>query len=136
MAEVQRKLPLSVLGVPVSVCQLDAHAMVPDWADRGSFVSITRTSEELSIVCPAEVVPAGVRQSRGWRVLRVEGSFDFSETGVLTSIAGPLAEAGISMLAVCTYDTDYVLVKEADLAGAIDVLKRAGHGIQGGPAPV
>jgi hypothetical protein len=135
MADARRKLTLSVLGGPVSVCRLDANAGVPNWAGRGSFVSITRTPEELSIVCPTDVVPAGVRQCAGWRVLQVEGPFDFSETGVLASVAGPLAHAGISMLAVCTYDTDYVLVREADLGDTIDVLKRAGHDIRGEQPP-
>jgi hypothetical protein len=135
MAEAQRKLVLAVLGERLSVCQLDADAEAPDWAGLGSFVSITRTPEELSIVCPTEVVPAGVSQSRGWRVLQVEGPFDFSETGVLASIAGPLAEAGISMLAICTYDTDYVLVKAADLSDAIAALRRAGHDVRGERAP-
>ena len=101
---------------------------IPVWAfSSGGFVSITRTEEELSIVCDERFVPFEfVAVERGFRMLMVEGPLDFSLTGVMASIAGPLAEAGVSMFAISTYDTDYVLVREERLAEAVEALRGAG----------
>ena len=96
------------------------------WAT-GRFVSITRTSDELSIVCAERDVPLGVKVDRGWRALKIEGPLDLSLTGVLASIAVPLAEAKINIFAISTFDTDYVLVKADRVAEAIGVLRNAGH---------
>jgi hypothetical protein len=120
-------LSLSLLSERLAVCRLEATAELPAWATRRAFFSITRTSDELSIVCLAEDVPAGVQHDAGWRAFKVEGPFAFSETGVLESIARPLAEAGIGILAIATYDTDYVLVKEAQVEQAITALHAQGH---------
>ena len=92
------------------------------------FVSITRTRDELSIVCNERNVPSGVKVDRGWRVLKVEGPLDLSLTGILASIAVPLAEAKINLFAISTFDTDYVLVKAEKLDRAIEVLRRRGTG--------
>jgi hypothetical protein len=91
------------------------------------FVSVTRTAEELSIVCPSDAVPDSVRTERDFRALKIEGPFDFSLTGILLAVIGPLADAGISIFAVSTYDTDYVLVKKKDLKHAVSVLSASGH---------
>lgn len=96
------------------------------WAT-GSFVSITRTRDELSIVCNERDVPSGVKADRGWRALKIEGPLDLALTGVLASIAVPLAEAQINLFAISTFDTDYVLVKADRVAEAIGVLRNAGH---------
>ncbi len=120
-------LTLSVLPETLVICHLDADEAVPDWAMLGEFVSITHTPDELSIVCAAEYVPPGVKANRGWRALKVEGPLDFALTGVLASIADPLAQAGISIFAISTFNTDYVLVKEPALQSAYEVLRRAGH---------
>jgi len=96
------------------------------WAT-GSFASITRTRDELSIVCNERDVPSGVKADRGWRALKVEGPLDLAMTGVLASIAGPLAEARINLFAISTFDTDYVLVKADRVAEAIGVLRSVGH---------
>jgi hypothetical protein len=127
MEMTQRKLKLSVLEVPLSISQLDASAEIPECARSGPFCSVTRTSEELSIICLTSVAPSGVRRSDGWRAFRVDGQFDFSECGVLASIVGPFAMAGISVLTICTYNTDYVLVRESDVGRAIEALERVGH---------
>ena len=97
------------------------------WLPVAGFVSVTRTADELSVVCPGEAVPSSVRAEHGFRVLKIDGPLDFSLTGILAAVAGPLADAGISIFAVSTYDTDYVLVKAKDLNQAVAVLQAGGH---------
>jgi hypothetical protein len=111
------------------VCRLPPDDPLPAWATGGLFLSVTRTADELSIVCREESIPEYVRCERGWRCLRVSGTLDFSLIGVLASLVGPLADASLSVFVVSTFDTDYVLVKEQDLRRAIDVLRRHGHSI-------
>jgi hypothetical protein len=123
-------LKLKVIPGTYAVCRLDADAAIPDWALTGSVTSVTRTSDELSIVCPEAQVPKGVRCENGWRCIKVHGPLPFSMTGVLASLVNPLAEAGISLFAFSTYDTDYVLVPEAKLDDALAALSRAGHEIK------
>ncbi|KPL88418.1 ACT domain-containing protein [Ardenticatena maritima] len=120
-------LTLSLLPHVLGVCRLDAESAIPAWATQDAFFSITRTADELSIVCPAALIPAGVTAETGWRCLKVHGPLDFSLVGVLRSIAEPLAQAGISIFAISTYDTDYVLVQADALPRAIEALRRAGH---------
>jgi hypothetical protein len=120
-------LTLSLLPDPFAVCRLDAHAPIPGWAAARDFFSITRTCDELSIVCPQSDVPGEIKCERGWRCLKVEGQLDFALTGILASLAAPLADAGIGIFAISTFDTDYLLVKEKDLERAIAVLSQAGH---------
>ena len=93
------------------------------------FVSITRTADELSIICPQNLAPAGTKCERNWKVFRIEGPFDFTLTGIFVSVARPLNEAGISILAISTYDTDYVMVKSKDTDKALATLKSAGHSV-------
>ena len=124
------QLALLVLDETFAVSRLSGDAPIPTWAHAGPFYSVTRTAEELSIVSRQDVVPDGVRCERGWRCLRVEGTIPFSAVGVLASLATPLAEAGVSVFAVSTFDTDYLLVKENDLAAAADALQRQGHTVQ------
>jgi hypothetical protein len=119
-------LRLSVLEGRLAVCRLDAGEEVPTWATARTPFSVTRTPEELSVVCPEESVPDGVRCERGWRALVLEGPMDFSLVGVLASVARPLAEAGVSIFSISTYDTDHVLVREEVLNGAIAALRGAG----------
>ncbi len=93
-----------------------------------------RTADEVSLVCPEEDVPAGaLRREDGWRALRVEGVLDFSLVGILSEITAVLAENGVGLFAVSTFDTDYILVKEKDLARAKEALSRAGHRIKDDP---
>jgi len=122
-------LTLSVWPGRFAVCRLAGEAEVPGWALRGAFVSITRALGELSIVCAEENVPAEIRAEQGWKLLGVRGPLEFSLTGILAGLAGPLAEAGVSIFAISTFDTDYLLVGEAVLEKAIGVLERAGHTI-------
>lgn len=109
-----------------AVCRLPPDAAVPAWAS-GPFINITLTDDELAIICPADRVPPAVRAERGWRVLKLVGPFPFTATGVLASLATPLADAGISLLSIATYDTDYFLVKSESFERAVSVLVAAGH---------
>jgi hypothetical protein len=122
-------LRLSVLDGRFAVCRLSQGDPLPAWALEGRFASITRTEDELSVVCAEERVPEEAAAERGWRCLKVEGPLDLSQTGVLASLAEPLAGASISIFVLSTYDTDYLLVKERDLEGALATLRASGHAI-------
>ena len=115
-----------VLPGNYAVCRLERESGWPAWA-RGPFVSVISTEDETSIVCAADVVPPGVRAERGWRLLKLIGPFPLTAVGVLASVAAPLAQAGISLLAIATHDTDYLLVKAEMLDQAVAALCAAGH---------
>jgi hypothetical protein len=123
------QLSLIVLDDVFAVCKLGSNVSVPPWATAGDFFSITRTADELSVVCRQDSVPDGIRCERGWRCLRVAGAIPFSVVGILASLAAPLAEAGISIFAVSTFDTDYLLIKDEALAAALDALRQHGHSV-------
>ncbi|HYK85781.1 MAG TPA: ACT domain-containing protein [Ktedonobacteraceae bacterium] len=125
-----RKLTLSVLPHKYAVCQFHPDKHIPYWALLGDFVSLTRTHEELSIVCQQDNVPEEIEAERGWCCVQVQGAFDFTVSGVNASLAVPLSEAEISVLAIATYATDYLLIKEANLEQALRVLELAGHCIE------
>jgi hypothetical protein len=110
----------------LAVSRLQPDADFPAWA-LGDFVSITRTPEELSVVCRQDAVPEGVPCERGWCCLRVAGTLPFASVGILASLTAPLAHAGVSVFAISTYDTDYLLVKAEDLVKTCDALRSAGH---------
>ena len=120
-------LVLQLVAGDFAVCRLPPAAPVPAWAGSAIFSSVTRTADELSVICPAAAVPAGIKAERDWRLLQVAGPLDFGAVGVLASLTAPLAQAGISLLAVATFDTDYVLVRAARLEDALRALEAAGH---------
>jgi ribosomal protein S18 acetylase RimI-like enzyme len=120
-----------VLDERLAVCRFDPPAAAPPWATAAQFYSVTRAPDELSVVCPEELVPDGVTREGGWRVLKLEGTFDFEQVGVLTSVAGPLAEARVSIFVLSTFDTDYVLVKEPQLDAVVAALRDHGHEVRG-----
>ena len=115
----------------VAVCQLPPGSRLPEWALESAFFCVTQTAEELSIVCEERLVPVGVRVERDWVALKLEGPFPFAMTGVLTSFLQPLAEAGIPIFVVSTFDTDYVLMKRDKLEPAMKALDAAGHEMVG-----
>ena len=126
------RLPLDLLPDTLAICRLDAAAAVPPWAAASSrFLTISRTADELSITATEASVPADARCERDYRAFRVRGPLPLDLIGILASIAEPLAEAGLSIFAISTYDTDYVLVKGRDLDAAVRALKRAGHQVTG-----
>ena len=117
---------MSILADPLAVVRLPSDAAVPGWAERGGFCSITRTPEELSIVTSCDAVPSTEQSEGPWTAFMVHGPLDFELTGVLSSIAGVLARAGVSIFAISTYDTDYVLVPSADAERARSALATSG----------
>ena len=123
-----KDLNLQLLPDRLAVCRLDATDESPLRARSGVF-SVTRTADELSVVCPEEDAPEGAEISGGWRALKVDGPLDHTATGILASIAGPLAEAGVALFPLATFDTDYVLVQEDDVDRATGALEAAGHRI-------
>jgi hypothetical protein len=108
------------------VCRLPSDALAPQCA-AAEFISITRTAEELSIVCPIDQAPTSANCESPWTCFKLEGPFPFSLTGVLASFLGPLAERGIPIFAVSTFDTDYILVKKENAVTAAETLIKAGH---------
>ena len=128
--EPMKKLSLVLLPQLYAVCQFHPDQHIPFWALIGDFVSLTRTSEELSIVCQQENVPEDIQAERGWRCVQVQGAFDFTISGIHASLAVPLANADISVLAIATYATDYLLMKEKDVERAIAVLSQSGHSVE------
>ena len=123
-------LRLSVLEHRLAVCRLEPDSEIPAWATGAPFFCVTRTAGELSAICPEERVPAGTTCERGWRALEVEGPLEFGLTGVLASVAVPLAESEVGILAIATYETDYVLVRESQLDLAAQTLRERGHEVR------
>lgn len=120
-------LAFRVLPGTFAVCRLAADAVVPSSIAAGDLFSVTRTREELSLVCPESAAPPGERCEGNWACLKLEGPFPFALTGILSSFLLPLAERKIPIFAVSTFDTDYVLVKRENLEAALAALEEAGH---------
>ena len=129
MAITPRHLELTLWPERFAISRLAPGNPIPEWATQGSFFSITRTGDELSVVCELAQVPASMQAQSGWRVFRVHGPFVLTETGVLSALGSPMAEAKLSLFAISTFDTDYLLVASETLSDAITALERAGHTI-------
>ncbi len=114
-----------------AIVRLHPDAGLPDWVEGGHFWSVTRSDSELSVVCREEDVPEDASAERGWCALEVAGPLDFSLTGVVASLVSPLADAGVPIFVLSTFDTDYLLVREPDLPRAAEALRGAGHTIDG-----
>ena len=99
---------------------------LPDWVFQSPFYSISRSVDELSVVCEEKFVPEDIKAENAWSLIKVEGPLDFSLTGILASLATPLAENDISLFAISTFDTDYLLVKREKLENAQKVLENSG----------
>ena len=110
-----------------AILRLEPDATVPDWAARSEFNSISRSADELSIVCAASNIPPSIRVPLRWMCLKLEGPFPFSLTGILLSFIQPLSDNAIPIFAVSTYDTDYVLIQEEFSEKALSILQQAGH---------
>ena len=110
-----------------AIVRLEPDAPIPDWATPGEFTSISRSADELSIVCAAINIPLSIRDPQRWICLKLEGPFPFSLTGILLSFIQPLSDNAIPIFAVSTYDTDYVLIQEEFSQKALAILREAGH---------
>lgn len=118
-----KKLTLSILPEKFGICHFDKKSPLPDWAKgESAFTSITRTSDELSIVCPQDKIPGGVLAEKDWRTFKVKGPLGFVLTGIVASLSKPLAETQISILYISTYETDYLLVEDKNLEKAKKIL--------------
>ena len=120
---------ISILPDRLTVCKLDQEAEIPSWARKHAFISITRTNEELSIIAPDALIPEDLPRDKGWRCVKVEGPLELTLYGVLASLISPLARAGISVLAIATYNTDYFLVKETQLEQTVTILRTEGYDV-------
>jgi uncharacterized protein len=123
----KRTLELSLLPETFAICRLAPEAAVPEWATQGKFFSITRSSDELSVIAERALVPDRLRTNASWRVMKLHGPFDFSEVGVLASLLEPLAAAGVGVFTISTFDTDYLLVQSSQLREAVAGLRNAAH---------
>ena len=123
------KLNLTLLKNKFGICRLERNSAIPAWAENKGFCSITRTTEELSVVCPEENIPSDTICEKDWKCFKVEGPLDFSVIGILARISNLLAEEKISIFVISTYDTDYILVREPDLQAAIEKLSSNGYEI-------
>jgi uncharacterized protein len=125
-------LVLSLVPGGFAICRLPAGAPLPQWAQHSSrFLALIRTPDELCVVCDEQDAPETVQAEGGWSLLKVNGPLDFSLVGVLASLALPLAQDGVSIFALSTYDTDYLLVRQVELERAVRALTRAGHRLEG-----
>lgn len=125
-----KRLGIDVEPGEYCVVGLDASAQAPVDLLSDAFVSVTRTRNEVSIVCPRSVAPQG-RLEGGWRLLSVRGPLGFTMTGIIAAVSSELAAAGVPIFVLSTFDTDHVLVQEADLDRAIRALREGGHEVSG-----
>ena len=127
-------LRLMLLAERVALCRFGPDEATPAWtADARTFLTISRTPTELSIVADESAVPADVTAQRGYRVLRVEGPLPLDVVGVFAALASPLADAGVPIFPIATFDTDYLLVSGTEIRRAVATLRAAGHAIEIGP---
>ena len=112
-----------------AIVRLDPDAAVPDWVYDSPFWSVTRSDSELSVVCSEEDLPDETRAERGWSALELVGPLDFTLTGVVAALVSPLADDEVPIFVISTFETDYLLVREADFARAVASLRSAGHSI-------
>jgi uncharacterized protein len=123
----RQKLKFRRLQGEYVIVKFAADAAVPEWAEKGEFTSVSRTAEELSIVCPSDNQPRNAQSSHRWSCLKLQGPFPFSQTGVLLSFIEPLSANSIPIFVVSTYDTDYVLIQQEFSEKAVELLLEAGH---------
>ena len=122
-------LKLVILPQVLAVSRFEASAPIPGWAIGESFLSISRTQDELSVICEEQFVPEGTHASHGWRALKIVSPLDMDLVGILVSVAVPLAQSGVGILPIATYETDYVLVRDEQLAESIKALRFAGFDV-------
>lgn len=123
-------MTLSVLPDTFAVCRLDPDSRLEEWMQTGEFFSITKTANELSIVCPEENVPNKIKAEKGWKAIKVDGQLDFSLTGIISELSGILAKEKISLFTISTFDTDYLFVKKDKLEAAVLAFRKNGHDVR------
>lgn len=123
-------MKLKLFAEEYAVCRLNNDSKIPTWIDKKNFYSITKTEDELSIVCSNNNIPSDVKSEKEWRILKILGPLDFSLIGILSKLSGLLAENKISIFAISTYDTDYILIKEKDIKNACKILNCNGYEVE------
>lgn len=121
------RVTLKALDGTYGVARLEPSDPIPAWADGGGFVSISRSDDELSIVCREDRIPSNARMDGGWSCLKLQGPFAFDETGIVLSVIEPLSTNGIGIFVVSTFDGDHLLVKATDFEKTCALLVEAGH---------
>lgn len=125
------RVNISICDGLFTVCRLAPGDELPAWSATSDFISVTRSPDELSIVCCQHLVPQEIQCSRNWRLMRIDGDLDLQMIGVLSGLLAPLARAGVSVFVLSTYDTDYFMVPAQVLGQAAEVLKEEGHRVIG-----
>ncbi|MGE3623663.1 MAG: ACT domain-containing protein [Bdellovibrionales bacterium] len=120
-------LTLRVYEEPISLCQLPSDVAAPASILTQPFTYFFRTRDEATLICPTALVPENVKTEHGFLAIEFVGPFDFALTGILTQVANPLADAGVSIVALSTFTTDYILIKAAHCDTALTAIRRAGH---------
>lgn len=123
------RVKLKLLDGDYGVARLHAEAPIPAWASGQGFLSISRTEDELSIMCRQERIPGEVQADTGWACFKLQGPFAFDETGIVLSVIEPLSTNGIGIFVVSTFDGDHLFVKAKDLEKSIGLLAGAGHSL-------
>lgn len=121
---------LKTLDGAYAIARLDRSAPIPSWAEGDGFVSVSRSGDELSVVCRSERVPAEIQHDAGWVSFKFQGPFAFDETGIALAVIQPLSDAGIGIFLVSTFDTDYLLLKQENVNQAVALLTQAGHTVR------
>ncbi len=124
------QLTFIILPGEYALCSLEPEEVIPDWAITSSFYTISKTVDELSVVCEAVLVPSAIKADKGWRLLKIAAVLDLSLTGITAKFSTALANADVNLCVIATYDTDYIMVKEEKLSYAISALKHAGFIIE------
>lgn len=122
-------MQLQILGNKLKVVKMEAESKVPEIVFNQDFYSITKTDEELSIVLDEDISIESDIVEYNWRAIKIVGTLDFSLIGILSQISTILAKAKVSIFAISTYNTDYILVKSDNLENAIDALRQNGYEI-------
>ena len=119
-------LQFEVLPKRFAVCQLEMTKPLPNWLFSSSFYTLSKTANELSVVCEEDLVQDEIVKSVGWRLLKINAVLDLSLTGITAQFSTALENAGVNLSVIATYNTDYILEEEAKLTTAIEALRGAG----------
>lgn len=126
----KKKLSIQFLAGRYAICRLSSNDSIPNWIDLQHFYSITKTDDELSIVCSEYGIPDSVIAEKDWKILKIIGPLDFSLVGILSKISTLLADSKISIFSISTYDTDYILIKTTDVDNTINILNNANYTVK------
>ena len=118
---------LSVLSETFTIHKLSPDVSIPEEILKSNYYSVSKTENELSVVCSELIEVQSLQSSKGWKCIKVKGPLDFNLTGIFASISDILAQANISIFAISTFDTDYILVKSQDLSSARTKLRQADY---------